>query len=64
MHKNKQMKKLKLDIIITLILSILVWVYFYLTSIPLKSYETIFIVGVIFALVYLIHFIIRKLKKK
>lgn len=58
------MKKHKIEIIIVIIFSLLIWVYFKLKSIPLERHETIFVVGVILLIVFTISFIIKKIRRK
>jgi len=57
------MKKRKIEIAITILISLSLWVYFYMNSEPLERMETIVVVGVIFVVVFLTSYIIRKLKK-
>ena len=58
------MKKRKVEILVTVILSLGVWIYFYLKSIPLTSSETILVVGVIFLIAYIIWIFIKFITKK
>lgn len=54
------MKKFKIELLITFILSVVAWMYFYLFSKKLDETETILIVGVIFLIVFVIGLITRK----
>jgi len=54
------MKKLKVELLITFLLSVLAWMYFYLFSKKLDGTETILVVGVIFLIVFISGLIIRK----
>lgn len=54
------MKKFKIELLITFVLSVAAWMYFYLFSKKLDGTETILIVGVIFLIVFVIGLIIRK----
>jgi uncharacterized BrkB/YihY/UPF0761 family membrane protein len=58
------MKKLKIELLITFILSVLAWMYFYLFSKKLDGVETILVAGVIFLVVFIVGLIIRKIYTK
>ncbi|RIH65513.1 hypothetical protein D1164_10370 [Mariniphaga sediminis] len=57
------MKKNKIELLITVVLSVLAWVYFYLFSKKLDGIETVLVVGVIFLIVFIVGFIVRKFFK-
>jgi len=58
------LKVRKTEILISAILSILIWIYFAVYSKKLDGSETIFVTGVILLLVFSIGQIIRKTKKE
>lgn len=57
------MKKNKIELLITVVLSVLAWAYFYLFSKKLDGIETVLVVGVIFLIVFIVGFIVRKFFK-
>lgn len=57
------MKKNKIELLITVVLSVLAWAYFYLFSKKLDGIETVLVVGVIFLIVFIVGFIVRKFLK-
>ena len=58
------MKKRKVEILITAFLSLFIWMYYYLNSIPLTRGETILIVGVVLVITFSIGSIIKSKSKK
>jgi len=57
-------KKRKIEISVSFILSLLAWIYFAVYSKKLDGYETIFVTGVILLMVFTVGFVIRKYSKK
>ena len=57
-------KKRKIEILVSFILSLLAWIYFAVYSKKLDGYETIFVTGVILLMVFTVGFVIRKYSKK
>lgn len=58
------MKKNKIEIIIVIILSLLIWIYFKNTTIALDGKETTVVVGFVLLLVFSISYIIKKIRRK
>ena len=58
------MKNIKIEIIIVIILSLLIWIYFNNTTKELDGKETTVVVGFVLLLVFSISFIIKKIRRE
>ncbi|MEN8123306.1 MAG: hypothetical protein ABFS35_23415 [Bacteroidota bacterium] len=58
------MKKRKIELLVTVIISVLIWAYFFTFSVPLRKIDTILVVGCVFIIVYLVGLLIRKIFNK